>query len=88
MKGFMNEGQERHCEIRDATADHPQSTRGPLVVELSVDLNASEIASYREAISQANENWQRSAIMFFASLRERRSRYAARQIAKGYNAAV
>jgi hypothetical protein len=65
-----------------------QQTHGPLSVELSVDLSSNEIALYRQAITQTatDEDWQRSAVMYFASLRERRSRYQVRQIGKGYNA--
>jgi hypothetical protein len=58
----------------------------PLTVELSVDLNNDEVTLLREAISQANSDWQAAALQLFASLRERRCRYQARQLSKGYNA--
>lgn len=61
---------------------------GPLSVELSVDLTQEEVTAYREANAKGNEDWRAAAIVFFASLRERRSRYQVRQIAKGYNAVV
>lgn len=62
-----------------------QQIHGPLVVELAVDLNASEITAYREAISRSasQEDWERSAIAFFAALRQRHSKYVVRQFAKG-----
>jgi hypothetical protein len=69
---------------------------GQLSVELAIDLNQEEITFHRDAISQAasQEEWQRSAIAYFGSLRQRRSRYSVRRLAdtieprRNYNAIV